>query len=144
MIHHIPPDTNKCSYKLCRQHAIIINQRPIRAEKRVTWSESDQSELSMKTDNRWQWERQTTRMLIIKISGDTLDILSIKIVTIQVQVRVKSQKDLEWLSSAVVNCCQIFTVDLNNQDKLSKVKFKIQFQNSIQDCDIVESNSSKD
>ena len=40
------------------------------------------------------------------------------------------------------NLTQIFTVDLNNQDKLFWVKFKIQFQNSIQDCDIVESNSS--
>ena len=40
------------------------------------------------------------------------------------------------------NLDQIFTVDLNNQDTLFKVKFKIQFQNSIQDCDIVESNSS--
>ena len=40
------------------------------------------------------------------------------------------------------NLAQIFTVDLNNQDTLFKVKFKIQFQNSIQDCDIVESNSS--
>merc|ERR1719471_610477 len=40
------------------------------------------------------------------------------------------------------NLDQIFTVDLNNQDTLVKVKFKIQFQNSIQDYDIVESNSS--
>ena len=40
------------------------------------------------------------------------------------------------------NLDQIFTVDLNNQDTLFKIKFKIQFQNSIQDCDIVESNSS--
>ena len=40
------------------------------------------------------------------------------------------------------NLTQIFTVELNNQDKLFKLKFKIQFQNSIQDCDIVESNSS--
>ena len=42
------------------------------------------------------------------------------------------------------NLTQIFTVELNNQDKLFKLKFKIQFQNSIQDCDIVESNSSTD
>ena len=40
------------------------------------------------------------------------------------------------------NLAQIFTVDLNNWDKLFWVKFKIQFENSIQDCDIVESNSS--
>ena len=49
------------------------------------------------------------------------------------------------------NLAQIFTVDLNNQDKLIKVKvrhfdssskLKNQFQNSILDCDKVESNSS--
>ena len=40
------------------------------------------------------------------------------------------------------NLAQIFTVDLNNQDKLFKIKFKIQFQNFIQDSDKVESNSS--
>ena len=40
------------------------------------------------------------------------------------------------------NLAQIFTVDLINQDKLFlKLKFKIQFQNSVQDCDKVESNS---
>ena len=49
------------------------------------------------------------------------------VVTIQVHVRVKSQKseDLELKS-----------------DTLIQIKFKIQFQNSIQDCDKVESNSS--
>ena len=39
------------------------------------------------------------------------------------------------------NCAQILTVDLNNHDKLIQVKVKILFQNSIQDCDKVESNS---
>ena len=49
------------------------------------------------------------------------------IVTIQVHVRVQSQKseDLELKSETLI-----------------QIKFKIQFQNSIQDCDKVESNSS--
>ena len=57
-----------------------------------------------------------------------------RIESLQVQVRVqcpipKSNSKVQF---------QIFTVDLNDQDKL----FKISIQNSIQDCDIVESNSS--
>ena len=48
------------------------------------------------------------------------------------------------------NWAQIFTVDFNNQEKLIlvkvrhwfKLRIKIQFQNSILDCDKVESNSS--
>ena len=49
------------------------------------------------------------------------------------------------------NLAQILIVDFNNQDKFIQVKvrhfdsnqkFRIQFQNSIQDCYKVESNSS--
>ena len=49
------------------------------------------------------------------------------------------------------NLAQIFTVNLTSQEKMIQVKvrhfdsnqkLKIQFQNYLMDCDIVESNSS--
>ena len=53
----------------------------------------------------------------------------------KVKRQVKSQKDLEWLYSASPSPPQI--------QLASNQKLRIQFQNSILDCDIVESNSSK-